>query len=513
MSRQNCCILQSGEVVRDTGLLYFYNVLTEMDQEKELKLTLGRNHIGFELDDTKKFEDRLFNQIVNCELYRGSVQDLRSKKIADDILEELKLAPREKLAEILTNNQIPEKMIQGILKDSQEIYFPYLRNNGKFGGNAQSVSNVHQNLKELIHLFVENLSGKNEERKAYGEGAPCDVCLVETAPIYDITHKYNIEIVDKIPKKDQKIREDSKDTYTFRGSKHTTYNNYGNYHTHSAICFDCEFFNLFFLLYVKLNKPKYLVSCSNLKNMYLLQRRIRLKQDVYTMQSFYYQVAKETKADQIRMYSISIDSKKGPVMNCEEIIDYKELLCQIKLMDLVDVFLFPEARKGIEDLKKMIKRYILNRNYEMACQYLLSNIVANDGGTIALNYAVLIRFIKVMEGSKMEKREYAIGKSFWNFGYQLRGLDGKSTVAFRLTQLLKSGDRTQILNLLNHLFLVNSKKLKDEKQENKEEKEKFMKKPEMMTNDIMGSSDSLLTICVGNFIDGMFAVQKEDKEN
>ncbi|MGX7418964.1 hypothetical protein ACWOFR_09135 [Carnobacterium gallinarum] len=403
-------LYSSGDIVRDTGLLYFYRLLREINEQNQsiLQPKLALNYLEFQLPTEEEFdlEAALFNQIINVELYQTFIQDLSAEKIDPVLINEWKQSSLGELRTNLLKAKIPTKQIDKIMKKSETIYFPYLRNSGKFGANAQSVQNFHRNLKTFIQLFFSRLQGESKEREFYGEGRVCGICHLEHAGVYDITHKYAADIVESLPEKQRIYRTDSKYLYTFQGSQNNTFSNYADYQQDSAICFSCEFFNLFFLLYIKKEKAKYLVSCQNLVHMEFLQRKIRMKQDIYYQQSFYYQVAKSTKSARIRLYQVATDPNKGLLLKLEDAIEFDDLLKQIKLMDFVDSFSFPEEQKNVSDLKQLIKRFILNKNNEMAYQYLLGNLINREANIMAYNWSIVVKFIEEV----MKEGENYVGK-------------------------------------------------------------------------------------------------------
>lgn len=396
-------ILKNGELVRDIGILYFYQLLRELDVENCIQPKLHRNHLSFDTPEGFDMRNALFTQITD-ELYRAFTRDLSVEKLPENLLNKLDDAPKGKLVELLKEAKVSTDKIQKIVAKSQNIYFPYLRNSGKFGANAGTVANFHQNLKEILQLFIDSLLKEQTRLKQYGEGSYCSVCQENTAPLYDITHKYAIETVEKMKPNKRIIRTDSKYLYTFKGSENNTFTNYGRVNQASSICFECEFFNLLFLLYVKMERPQYLVMTDSLEITYLLQNKIQMKKNVYTKQGFYYQVANLGKSSKVRLYQIMTDANQGILLQAEEIIEYDRLKVQLILMDIVDKFSFFEPtseednKKVSDNAKKRValinqaRNFILNGNYDGAYRVLLNNIGIEET-RLAHNYKLLGDFI------------------------------------------------------------------------------------------------------------------------
>lgn len=506
-------ILKSGELVRDTGILYFYQILRELDEDKQIQPKLHRNHLSFEIPKEFDMKEALFTQIVDKKLYYAFLRDIKvDKLIDDDLLKKLVNVPRERLSTFLKETQISPDKIKKIIEKSQKIYFPYVRNSIKFGANSGKVVNFHQNLKEMLQLFLDSLVDQRDRLDQYGKGRCCSVCHENTAPFYDITCKYEIESINNIKLSERKIRKDSKYLYTFKGRENNTFSNYGRVNQASSICFECEFFSLLFLLYVKMELPQYLVITDNLKIMDLVQRKIQMKKDVHIEQAFYYHVASLGRSSKVQIYEIVRDPKEGILLQAEEIIEYDRLKTQLTLMDIVDKFGFPDLLKSKDrdKLIKHLKQYILNGNYDFAFQRLLANILSNDERRLAHNYKLLGNFLietsnRSMKGARkvkmmdeMKKR----GKMYWYFGNGFSQLENKKSLGFRLTQLLRSDNRIKMLEDLLHLYFTTTKKGRTEE---------FSNFPTRLTEDVLYSSNKEYHYYVGQIIQGLLAVKKEEK--
>lgn len=385
-------ILKSDELVRDVGIIYLYQMLREMDKDNQIRPELHRNHLGFNLPENFDLCEALFAQITG-KLYQAFISNLKVEKLETDLIDKLKEAPKEQLVEILEDHKVPPAKIKKIIDSSKNIFFPYIRNNAKFGWNAKKVENFHTNLKELIQLFSDGLLNQRERIDLYGKGGYCSVCQENIAPFYDITHKYSIETVEELKKSQRVIRKDSKYLYSFRGSEDNTFANYGRINQPSTICFECEFFNLLFLLYVKMERPKKFILANSLETTYSLQQELMIKEDTYTLQGFYAHFANLGRSSKFRLYQISIDAKKGILLQSQEIIDYENLGLQLKLMDMVDEFSFPEPVQNRYELIDLLKKYILNKNYHGAYQILLNNAVVESESLLANNYKILEEFL------------------------------------------------------------------------------------------------------------------------
>lgn len=491
-------IFNSGEVVRDLGLVYFYQLLRKIDENNNLKPQLFRNYVEFDISEEFDLKQAIFNQIVEKELYQGFVRDLSAEKLAEPLLDTLKEGSFATLKEQLETENLPQKTIEKILFKSNKVFFPYLRNSGKFGVNSQSLPNFHHNLKEIIHIFLEGVTKKHERASLYGKGERCSICQERSAPKYDITHKYAIEHIEKIPEKKRVVRRDSKYLYTFQGGQNNSFSNYGKINQLSSICFSCEFLNLCFLLFVKRMRPKFLVLTDDLQQTEFLQHKIQLKQDVYTRQAFVYQVTKNTQSSKVRLYQIVTDANKGIVLQNEEIIDFQKLREQIKLMDIVERYSLPVPNNIPNEMKNYLKTNILNRNYEYVYQFLFKNVLVED--YISYNYALLGEFYKNIEKEGIVMEEIERKRATYRaFGNALNWIDGKVTLAFHLNQLLQNNDREGLLEIFQHIYLSNCRK--------KTEGDRKLFLPETLTDDILYGSSKECHYYVGQFIQGLFTAR------
>lgn len=515
-------ILKNGELVRDTGILYFYQLLRELEEDERIKPELHRNRVSFDIPEGFDMKKALFTQIVDKKLYHAFVRDLKIGKLADDnLVGELINIPIEQLSKFLEEAKVPSNKMKKIIDKSQKIYFPYLRNSIKFGANSGEVVDFHKCLNELLRLFLDNLFDKRERLDLYGIGSCCSVCQENIAPFYDITYKYEIEAINNVKPQDRKVRTDSKYLYTFKGRENNTFSNYGRVNQASSICFECEFFNLMFLLYIKAELPQYLVMTDSLKITYLLQRKIQMKKDMHIDQAFYYHVASLGRSSKVQLYKIVRDSKKGILLQMAKIIEYDSLKSQLLLMDILDKFSFLEPAKG-EDKKKFsdndekrvalinhVRKNIMNGNHEVAYHILLDNVITGDEMRFAHNYKLLGEFfLEIFSGSVKEEEQEKMmdqirkrGKVYWHFGNSFSHIENKKNLGFQLTQLLRSDNRTRMFDILGHLYFTNSGKGKSEDNA----------LPQWLSEDILYSSSKEYHYYVGQLIQGLMAAKKEVK--
>lgn len=94
------------------------------------------------------------------------------------------------------------------------------------------------------------------------------------------------------------------------------------------------------------------------------------------------------------------------------------------------------------------------------------------------------------------------GKMYWHFGNRFSQMEHKKNLGFRLTQLLRSDNRTRMHEDLLHLYFTTTEK---------GETENNSHFPNLLADDILLSSPKEFHYYVGQIIQGLLATKKDDK--
>lgn len=467
---------RSGEVVRDLGLVYLHQILKEKDG---IKVKRTANYLKVNNLDKQLLYDFIIKEEVYKVFLKGVVEELKKKideedaeKLVkeisvDDFLEEFdkRLDEREDI-----KARSKDSLKKKIKKSFKSKYFPYVRNSPKYGYNAQSEDNFHNNFKELVRLVIE-LNGKDEEEqlevlKNYeGVDRDCFICRSYKSTKFDVTHKNN-----------KKERINSKYDYLFMGSQNNTYNNF--FKSESSVCFVCEFLNLMALLYFSLNSPRTIAYTDNLINLEFINYKVMLKERNFSDKGLYRHLAKY-KNQQIQLYETSIDSNKGVILEFTNNLRFDKLLENLKLYDLVDRFYISQdsATK-----RAMAKDFIKNKNKDAMEKLLLNEllVIENSDGARSLDLKLSkynIRFyLELLElnnvdkegGKELRNNEFKNkknrfdNKEFKRLGRELGkeiGKQNKKGISFKLIQMMKSENREGLWQDLTHLIVANQVKM------------------------------------------------------
>jgi len=488
---------RSGEIVRDLGIVYLSTILQEMEvhYNKNYKIELTDNFLEFECDDYSE----VYQYIINVKVFECFIKNVKSelekKKMGEEFFQNVNVDNFLIMVDSLDELNKTEK---DKLKNSfKSKYMPYIRNSPKYGWNSQDEENFHKNFKELVRLVFE-LNGKELEEqiqildKYKSSGDVCCICHSVYTTEFDITHK-----------SEQKTREVSKYNYMFMGAENSTFNNYGN--AQSSVCFVCEFFNLMFLLYFSLTQPKTISYVDSLKNIDFFNLKINNLMKLYNEQGFYKKLS-QYNSKNIRLFSIKSDPNKGLILKMEQVLKYDEFIKQIELYHIINQ-LSISSDTSVD--KQGLKRIVISRNYKSLKNILISVVLCFDRkeGKRVLdvtktvsNIRLLLEVLKIEcgkeEGRGLSKEHKKI---FFDAGKKLGNKipnEAKSTLGFRLIQMLKVDNRDGIIKLLYHNFIVNNLPI-----------------PVGFSKGILDVEDTIeLTYNVGEFLEGLFVSQKEQKE-
>lgn len=488
---------RSGEIVRDIGIVYFYNILQEMEvyYDKEYELTLTDNFLEFICHDYSEVCQYIINVKV-FENYMKSVKSkLRKKKINEDVVQNATIENFIEIIDSLDGLEMSEK--EDIKDGFDSKFIPYIGNSSKYGSrNSQSEENFHKNFNELVRLVFElNSKELDEQIQILDKYKPsediCCICHSVYSTKFDITHRCG-----------QSPRKVSKYNYMFMGAENNTFNNYGK--DQSSVCFVCEFLNLMFLLYFSLKQPKILSYVDSLRNIDFFNSKINNLMILYDERGFYKKLS-QYNAKNILLYSIQPDSKKGLILKMEQAMKYEEYIKQIELYHIINQFsISSDSSINKQELKKMI----ISRNYRSIKDILLSILQYFDrkDGHRTLNVTKTLSNIKLLlEVLKMEydqKGENNLSKNYETFFYAGKNLgkkipsEAKNTLGFKLIQMLKADNRDGIVKLLYHYFIANNVPI-----------------PVCFSKGILDVEDPIeLTYNVGVFLEGFFINKKEEEK-
>lgn len=446
---------RSGDIVRDIGIVYFYELLMDLKNELEksdykLKFTceLNRNYLSLESEeniDPKYISD----YILENQLFK--VFKNGKKEILEKIFSNIDNLTYVNFIEELDKSSATAKQKEDIKKDFKNRRFPYVRNSGKYGLNT-SLENMETNVKNIVDTVIKsNIEIDKIDLEQYEEkDSVCNVCNINKTTKLDI---------------DLRERKDSKYNFLFRGAEKSGFKRSGQ--VESNICFECEFFNLMCLLYINLKRPMVFAYTNDLRELAFLNHKIMLKRKMYSDKSFYKKLLHE-KISSIRLYRFDIDTNKGIILKFDSIIEYKELLKKIELIDIIDNYNFSREPGNTKNLgKKMID----NGNLSNLKELLLDNIsvLRQSNGTSremdfvssSYNIGLYIKLCWIVDGGEEYKMKnymesnliYSrVGKDLFN---KMTDESRRKIFSMKVIQLLKSNDRTQLFQTIMHVLVSN----------------------------------------------------------
>lgn len=482
--------------MRDLGIVYFYNILQEMESyyNKDYKIVLTDNFLEFICDDYSEVYQYIIDVKVFENFMKGVKVKLRKMGISEDLFQNATVDNFIKIVNSLESFENKDK--EDLKNDFGSKFIPYIGNSPKYGiRNSGGEDNFHKNFNELVRLVFE-LSGKEFEKqvkvleKYKSSGNICCICHSVYSTEFDITHK-----------SEQKTREVSKYNYMFMGAENSTFNNYGN--AQSSVCFVCEFFNLMFLLYFSLIQPKTISYADSLQNICFFNLKINNLMKMYNEQGFYKKLS-QYNAKNIRLYSIKSDPNKGLILRMEQVLKYDEFIKQMELCHIINQ-LSISSDTSVD--KQELNRLIISRNYKSLKDVLISIVLNFDRkeGKRTLNVTRTVSNIRLLlevlkieyaeeEGKDLSK-DY---KTFFDAGRKLGSRipnEAKNTLGYKLIQLLKVDNRDGIIKLLYHQFIANGIEI-----------------PRYFTKGILDVQDTVeLTYNIGVFLEGFFINQKEEE--
>lgn len=477
---------RTGEVVADIGIIELYDILQGMKhtyKNENLDISLESNSLmieGLEPEVLYKYiiEHEIFQVFLN-----GTKDDFREKGLEEDVIEKLDV---ENFKETIDKSSLKEKDKEFYMDKFNKKYFPYVRNSGKYGVNSGAEENFHENFKQLIDIVFEiNNKKEDEQRKILEKYEPsdekCMICHTNVATRLDITHK-----------DEEKERVNSKYNYSFFGAEKSTFNNYGE--VKNSICFECEFLNLMFLLYISRKRPQVLGYTDDLYFLHYVNNNLMLKKRLYKDWAFQLKLGK-MKGKGIRLYDVITDSNKGVILTFQSLTDYEELIQDIELIHITDNYNYSHDKALMRD---KCKKYIRYKNYEALRDILLSDILCpgnENNEEILSNIINYQKFINILNSMQEGGGCFMDDNGFYKFGENLKSTmisssdeeakNNRKNIALRITNMLKADDRAGIFDFLTHLIIVNGVEM-----------------PYKYSETILNSSKNELHYCIGKFLEG-----------
>ncbi|AYD22100.1 TPA: hypothetical protein SOL98_000103 [Clostridioides difficile] len=446
---------RSGDIVRDIGIVYFYELLMDLKNELEkndykLKFTCELNRNYLSLESAEYIDPKYISDyILENQLFK--VFKNGKKEALEKIFNNIDNLTYVNFIEELDKSSATAKQKEDIKKDFKNRRFPYVRNSGKYGLNT-SLENMETNVKNIVDTVIKsNIEIDKIDLEQYEEkDSVCNVCNINKTTKLDI---------------DLRERKDSKYNFLFRGAEKSGFKRSGQ--VESNICFECEFFNLMCLLYINLKRPMVFAYTNDLRELAFLNHKIMLKRKMYSDKSFYKKLLHE-KISSIRLYRFDIDTNKGIILKFDSIIEYKELLKKIELIDIIDNYNFSREPGNTRNLGK---RMIDNGNLSNLKELLLDNIsvLKQSTGTSremdfvssSYNIGLYIKLCWIVDGGEEYKMKnymesnliYSrVGKDLFN---KMTDESRRKNFSMKVIQLLKSNDRTQLFQTIMHVLVSN----------------------------------------------------------
>ncbi|MDN5343643.1 MAG: hypothetical protein PWP28_2523 [Oceanotoga sp.] len=482
---KNIKFFRTGEIVRDIGIVNLYRILKNEDYNAVLK----DNYLEINGINSRNFyriivENVLFKIAIdgiNIELTKGKKELINKDNINF-----------ENYKKFVDNSDYDDKTKKMIINKIESQYIPYLRNSGKFGANAGNVENFHNNLKKFLEIVFEEKSEEFLNNEYEKIETKCSICHNNYVYKYDITHK-----------EEKKERKTSKYLYSFMGSENNMFNNYGQ-DLGSNICFECEFFNIMFLLYINENRNSELIYVESLKLMEffnykynLISRELRNKGFLSSLSDY--------RNNRFKLYGIERDSNKGIIINLNSVLDINNMIKSLKIKAIIDSFYITSSTK------KELYRLVDYKNYNIILKYFLANLIFQDEKEKSIdmiktknNVRIFLKFIKFLYGGDLEMSEEKIkyfedNNKFRSSGYSLGkilNVESKKSIIYKLNNYLKTLNRKGLLEMIIHLLTVNSDAVL----------------PKDLANSIMKSTENDLYYNVGLFIEGLLQPDNTNKK-
>ncbi|MDX5716702.1 hypothetical protein SIK61_17700, partial [Clostridioides difficile] len=203
---------RSGDIVRDIGIVYFYELLMDLKNELEkndykLKFTCELNRNYLSLESAEYIDPKYISDyILENQLFK--VFKNGKKETLEKIFSNIDNLTYVNFIEELDKSSATAKQKEDIKKDFKNRRFPYVRNSGKYGLNT-SLENMETNVKRIVDTVIKSNIEIDEIDKLdltqYEEkDSVCNVCNINKTTKLDI---------------DLRERKDSKYNFLFRGAE------------------------------------------------------------------------------------------------------------------------------------------------------------------------------------------------------------------------------------------------------------------------------------------------------
>ena len=347
---------KSDNLIRDIGVIYFYNFLKNYG----FKVELHKNYLEFDYLDSKIIS-KLITEDVLFEIFKNG----NKKEFIDEKNSQKSIFTKEEYDEVTFDNFIlkltkklkfEEKKLEKYKKDFYNIRFPYMRNSSKYGinGNGNTFKRLQLNVEKLFNLVQHYYLGL-EDLSAYKvSDNKCEVCNINKTTELDFTLEKRV---------------DSKYIFTFKGAVSNGFKNNGE-DVGSHICFECEFLNLCALIYLNLKRVKNIVFINNLIDMNNINQILSIHKNNFGDRELLKYLGKLSSKD-ILIYKTIIDTKKGIILDLSKVVEVKYLIKEIKLLDLIKNM---EIDRDSNIKKEKVKKFVYNKNLNAIDRWFLFNI-------------------------------------------------------------------------------------------------------------------------------------------
>lgn len=444
---------------------------------------LKKNYLEFPYSEPDDISNYILNHLI-FEVFKAGKRDKLKEEFSN--IEELNSNNFiEKLNELDASYGYKADMT----KDFNNRRFPYLRNSGKFGLNT-SLENMQDNLKKLVDIVMKsNVALKNKKDIKYDNSMEIicdkDIRLTSNGDM-GITCNNNVEvrdnnnsedcILDKYKKKDYlcnicninkttelditfKERADSKYSFLFRGAEKSGFRNNGN--SEGNICFECDFLNLMCLLYINLERPMALAYTNDLTELLFVNYKLMLQRKLYSDEAFLMKLLHE-RIRTLSIYDFDIDTHNGIILRFNSIVDYKNLLKRIQLVEIVDNYNFSRESSKMKNISKVM---IKNQAFIALKDFIVNNlIVLKSEGTSReidtrsslYNITSYIKLLWIIEGKgvdemvKYREMNYVYSHAGKELASEMKDNKRKKNFAFKVVQLLRCNDKNRLFQTIMH---------------------------------------------------------------
>lgn len=365
MERDKVRYYLTGDVVHDLGIINLASLLEDFKKRysKSINFTLQKNYLEVDYLDSEKFTKYITEEIL-FNIFKSRKKEELEKLF--EISEYNNLTYGNFVLEVTTKLK-DEKKLSSILKNYENIRFPYIRNSMKYGlnGKNNSFKKMQNTFETLVDIVQEsNIKIKRNDLSIYKvKDNLCEVCNINKTTDLDL---------------DFTERKDSKLLFTFKGAEESGFKNNGR-SKGSNICFQCEFLNLMALLYINLRKPRNIIYLNNLIDMKNINQVLNINEKKFSEKELIRYLGRFVAKD-ILIYRAIIDTNKGIILELNKAVDIKWMKKEIKLLELIDGMNFSREPSKKRAVAKIL---INNKNITALNKWFIKNIIVREENNIS----------------------------------------------------------------------------------------------------------------------------------